>query len=148
MAGTLAAAACGSSRDPVELFNSGAYAQSHELFLHRAEAGDLMAQNYLGIHYYLGAGVERDFGEAARWFERAALGKHSGAQRNLGILYLQGLGVPQDYIRAYGWLYQAYMGGNASARAYLSFMGDAMTGNQIMKSRDWVRKYMNGRKRD
>jgi len=137
---TLLVAGCGGPDDPAELFERGEYAESFRIFSERAATGDIIAVNYLGMHYYLGAGVARDFGEAARWFELAALGEHPGAQRNLGVMYLRGLGVKQDNHQAYGWLYYAREGGNAGAVDYLQLMSDSVTPNAAGVARKRVGK--------
>jgi TPR repeat protein len=132
--------ACGAERDPVALFEQGEYDDSFALFSALAGDGDIVAINYIGMHYYLGAGVERDFTEAFKWFERAALAGHPGAQRNLGVMYLRGLGVPLDNHQAYGWLYHAREGGNVGANEYLLMMSDNVTPNAAGVARKRVRQ--------
>jgi TPR repeat protein len=130
--------ACGRNADPVAEFDRGAYAASFATFSERAVAGDAAAQNYLGIHYYLGAGVERDFGRAAAWFEKAALARHAPAQRNLAILYLRGLGVAKDNVKAYGWFYEAFTHGDTKSQSYLALIATTITPNQIIEARSWI----------
>ncbi len=60
-----------------------------------------MAQYHLGLLYEMGEGIEKDYAEAAEWYEQAATRGHAPAQNNLGVLYLKGLGVEQDPVRAY-----------------------------------------------
>lgn len=134
--------ACTPTPDAATQFKAGLFQQSFKTFAADAAAGDVHAQNWLGIHYYLGAGVPRDFQTAAAWFERAALGRNADAQKNLGIMYLRGLGVPQDRFKAYGWLFEAYQSGSPSARAYLASMGEILTPNQMMKARSMVDDYL------
>ena len=129
---------CGDRDDPLALFHDGHYEAALNLFTRQAEAGDLSAANYVGVHYYLGLGVTRDFSKAAEWFETAALGQHASAQRNLGVMYLRGYGVDKDYSRAYGWFYHAYVGGNQNAEKYLGFTGDLVTPNRSMQARKSV----------
>ncbi|MGE3775405.1 MAG: tetratricopeptide repeat protein [Gammaproteobacteria bacterium] len=93
------------------------------------------ALNFVGIHYYLGTGVARDFAEAGRWFERAARLGDANAQRNLGMLYLRGLGVRQNDFLAYAWFTEAAERGNRRATAYLVLLSDALTPNQMVKAR-------------
>lgn len=69
-----------------------------------AEAGDLEAQNRLGIVYSEGL---QDYTQAKRWFEKAAGRGHTGAQVNLGTLYLQGNGAPQSDQMALFWFRRA-----------------------------------------
>ncbi|MGR8920369.1 MAG: tetratricopeptide repeat protein [Gammaproteobacteria bacterium] len=130
--------ACSSGGDPAELFREGEFERAYELFSERAADGDLDAINHLGIHYFLGAGVERDFGQAAKYFEQAALANHADAQRNLGIMYMRGHGVKLDNRRAYGWFFHAHTGGNRTARAYLRVLGDNVTPNAGAAARDAV----------
>ena len=131
-------AGCGASDDPIALFHEGHYAEALPLFTRQADAGDLTATNYVGIHYYLGLGVQRDLSKAAQWFQAAALGENANAQRNLGVMYLRGYGVEKDYSRAYGWFYHAYLGGNRHAEKYLGFTGDLVTPNRSMQARKRV----------
>lgn len=133
-------AACAVDPDPVALFEQGDYEDAFALFSARAASGDIVAINYLGMHYYMGAGVERDFPEAFKWFERAALAEHPGAQRNLGVMYLRGLGVTPDNHQAYGWLYHAREGGNEGANDYLQMMSDSVTPNAAGVARKRVQE--------
>jgi TPR repeat protein len=136
---------CGQSDDPIVLFQNGDYDASFRIFSARAAAGDIVASNYLGLHYYLGAGVGRDFTRAAEWFEVAALAEYPEAQRNLGVMYLRGLGVEQDYHKAYGWLHFAHVGGNQGARDYLDLMVDNVTPNASGNARKHVRERIKAR---
>ena len=133
-------AACGADPDPVALFEQGDYDEAFALFSVRAADGDIVAINYIGMHYYLGAGVERNFPEAFKWFERAALAEHPGAQRNLGVMYLRGLGVTADNHQAYGWLYHARERGNEGANDYLRMISDNVTPNAAGIARKRVRQ--------
>ncbi|MEM7466683.1 MAG: tetratricopeptide repeat protein [Pseudomonadota bacterium] len=120
---------CAEPSDPYQLFKEGRYDQAFVGFLPLAENGDAEAANYVGIHYYVGAGTARDFDIAAKWFEDAALQGHAGAQKNLGVMYYRGLGVKQNYQKAFGWMYHARKGGNKEAANYLFLMQDNVTPN-------------------
>ena len=61
---------CSTSDDPEVLFRAGDYEAAYSLFRERVAEGDVAAVNFLGIHYYLGAGVEQDHARAVRFFER------------------------------------------------------------------------------
>jgi hypothetical protein len=134
------ASGCVEELDPVELFQNGEYDRAFQIFSDQAEGGDIAACNYLGTHYYLGLGVKRDFEQAARWYEAAALAEDPQGQRNLGVMYLRGLGVGKDFQQAYGWLYFAYEGGNLRAKQYLDLMNDNVTPNASVLARRNVRK--------
>lgn len=73
----------------------------------RAEAGDRLAQYDLGETYYTGAGVPRDFAEAAKWFRLSAENGYVKAQATLGMLYAAGQGVDRDYTEALRWIGRA-----------------------------------------
>lgn len=136
------AAGCGRPADPRGQFATGDYAGAFKSFSQLADSGDSTAINYLGIHYYLGLGVERDLAQAARLFERAALARNADAQFNLGLLCLRGWGVAKDNVHAYGWLSQAAQDGNKRARVYLAQVENSITPNQIMQARGWVTEQM------
>lgn len=135
-------AGCTQQSDPEALFRAGDYADAFAIFQTRAAAGDAEAANFLGVHYYLALGVERDLKAAARLFEQAAVAGRPGAQRNLGIMYLRGFGVTQDKVRAYAWFYQASQQGDPLAFKYLDFVADYITPNQSMSARRWVKQFM------
>ena len=131
-------AACADDQDGLRQFRAGDYDASFKTFTARADNGDSAAINFIGIHYYLGLGVDRDFGAAAQWFERAARAANADAQRNLGVLYLRGWGVRRDNVKAYGWLLQASRQGNRGARAYLKTVNQLITPNQTIQARRWI----------
>jgi len=124
------------------VFDSGHFAKSYQLATNAAVSGDAGAMNLLGLHYYLGVGVSRDFASARRWFESAARNNNPDAQCNLAILYLRGLGGAQDFMWAYAWFERAVASGNDRANAYLATMGDALTPNQIAKGRASLQKLL------
>lgn len=63
----------------------------------RAAAGDQAATRQLADMYYAGTGgVERDFREAARWYEKLAKLGDARAQTSLGLMYARGYGVEKN----------------------------------------------------
>ncbi len=62
-----------------------------------ADAGDATAERDLGLIYENGNGVPQDFGEAAKWYAKAAVQDDPVAENNLGVLYRLGNGVPKDF---------------------------------------------------
>ena len=89
-----------------------------------AEGGDKVAQNDLGISYFLGLGVPQDFKEAVKWYRLAAEQGYAPAQNNLGVKYHHGRGVPQDYKEAVKWYTKSAEQGIASAQSNLGMMYD------------------------
>jgi TPR repeat protein len=57
--------------------------------------------------YAAGAGVKKDFAEAAKWFRKAAAQGNAIAMNNLGYMYEQGNGVKKDYAEALKWYQKA-----------------------------------------
>ena len=67
----------------------------------RAEQSDPDAQNELGNAYNGGrAGLKQDYGEALKWYRRAADKGYALAQYNLGLAYEHGHGVTADAQKA------------------------------------------------
>jgi TPR repeat protein len=63
-----------------------------------------------------------DFGEAVKWFRRAADQGLASAQANLAAIYAKGEGILQDYAAAAYWYRKAAHQGNARAQFALGFM--------------------------
>ena len=81
-----------------------------------AEQGDAEAQEGLGFFYCIGAGVPRDYVQAATWFRKAAEQGNAEAQYRLGLSYYKGEGVPKDYAQAAFWWRKAAEQGEDTAR--------------------------------
>ena len=63
-----------------------------------------------------GQGVPQDYGEAVRWYRRAAEQGIARAQFNLGLMYVKGQGVPQDDGEAARWYRKAAEQGDPDAQ--------------------------------
>ena len=87
-----------------------------------AKKGDANAQNNLGLMYVKGQGVEQDFKEAVKWYQKAADQGNAKAQSNLGVYYYTGQGGEQDFKEALKWCRKAADQGNAAAQANLGRM--------------------------
>ena len=94
----------------------------------QAEKGNHIAQNYLGICYAEGIGVEKDEKIAVEWFRKAAVQGFARAQDNLGYCYQYGLGVDKDEKKAVELYRKAAVQGNAEAQDSLGFCYDAGIG--------------------
>src|SRR5579884_2390580 len=57
-----------------------------------ADAGDRIAQYYLGLLYRDGQGVPKDYGEAMKWLRKSADQGDSDAKEEVGYLYEKGYG--------------------------------------------------------
>lgn len=76
-----------------ELYSRKKYRQAIGLYRRCAEGGDAGAQYVLGMMYYDGNGVSRDYEMAAYWLSEAAEQRHPQAAYNLGRMYQYGRGV-------------------------------------------------------
>ncbi len=65
----------------------------------------------LGLFYYNGWTIPRDFKKAAYWFEKSAKKGNADAQHSLGLMYQEGIGVLKDSVLAYAWLNVAVANG-------------------------------------
>ena len=81
----------------------------------QADEGDVDAQYDLGIRYYSGDGVDKDFEQAIKWFLMAAEQDDAQAQFNLGIMYGRGEGTGKDVNKSMQWLKKAAEQGHAEA---------------------------------
>lgn len=64
---------------------------------------DTQAWSELGILYFYGQGVEKDYVEALKWCLKAAQQNNAVAQNAVGVIYDTGLGVDKDYAKAMKW---------------------------------------------
>ncbi|MCX5831033.1 MAG: tetratricopeptide repeat protein [Deltaproteobacteria bacterium] len=99
-----------------------AYAKSLRELKALAEQGDAASQFNVGLIYYSGQGVSRDYLEALNWFSKAALQGHTIAQYNIGYMYEKGEGTPQDYVEAAKCYRQAAERGYQLAQYNLGYM--------------------------
>ena len=122
--------ACSQNTEPLIAFQNGDYKKAYKVWIVQAEEGDPVAQNYIGLIYYLGSGVDRDFKLAHEWYEKSAVQGNADAMFNLGLLYDRGKGVDYDYINAYGWFYAAFLMGNSKGKPYIDDLASKLTANK------------------
>jgi len=101
--------------NPEKAFRNGDYEHALALWKPLAKNGDLNAAYYLGIHYYLGLGVNKNHKQARQWYEQAAVKGHPAAQLSLGTMYQDGDTVSQNFSTAYMWYYASAIQGNEVA---------------------------------
>jgi hypothetical protein len=87
-----------------------------------AKAGNADAQHLLGLMYYMGRGVKRDYKTALEWHRKAALQGKADAQYVVGAMYYTGNTVPQDQKTAVLWFRRAAEQGHADAQHALGLM--------------------------
>jgi hypothetical protein len=98
-------------------------AEAVRLYSLAAAQGYAVAQNNLGIMFYLGQGVAQDYAEAARLFRLAAAQGLAHAQNSLGHMFRYGKCVAQDRAEAIRWYRLAAAQGHAGATAALNQLG-------------------------
>lgn len=91
-----------------------------EVTKEKAEKGDVIAQDAMGVRYATGDGVRQSCFEAARWFRRAAEQGDATAQYHLALYYYDGDRI--DYKQAASWYRKAAEQGFAHAQNKLGVM--------------------------
>lgn len=136
--------ACSQNDDPARLFEQGKYAEAYVIWQSRAGQGDPLAQNYMGIHHYLGLGARRDMKLAREWYEKAAIQGYPDAQFNLGLMYENGMGVEMDYLTAFKWFIAAYEQGNDNALKHMKRISEEhkLMPNQMTRAHDLAKPYI------
>lgn len=86
-----------------EAFDREDYETALRLFEPRAQAGEAVAQYYVGWMYQHNVAVTRDYKKALTWYLKAARQGQSKAQFYLGYLYEAGHGVTVDHNQATSW---------------------------------------------
>ena len=108
---------------------------------------DPAAQVEEGDRYYYGNGAEKDFAQAAAWYEKAAQQGYAQGQYFLGYCYYAGEGVEQDYKQAVYWWTKAAEQGDLTAQNKLgcSYLDGVGVECDPQKAVYWLEKivYMN-----
>lgn len=68
-----------------------------------AEDRSCVTQFELGELFHKGEQKSRDYKEAFRWYQMAAVNGSRHAQQRLGTLYARGQGVTRNLVKAYAW---------------------------------------------
>lgn len=87
-----------------------------------ARSGHADAQHLLGLMYYMGYGVPRDYKEAFGWHLKAAQQGKADAQYVVGAMYYTGNAVPLDQKHAASWFRKAAERGNGEAQHALGLL--------------------------
>jgi len=103
-------------------YNARNYALAMKEVAPLARAGNPDAQHLLGLMYYMGRGVARDYKAAFGWHLKAAQQGKADAQYVVGAMYYTGNAVPQDQKHAVTWFRKAAEQGHAEAQHALGLM--------------------------
>jgi uncharacterized protein len=112
--------ACAVAVGALRIANAQVPTATIEELTKKAQAGDPQAQFRLGSAYEAGRDVQRDAGEAEKWYLRAAEGGYAEAQNSVGSL-LQARG---QYAEARQWYEKASNQGHALATNNLAYLYD------------------------
>ena len=103
-------------------YNARNYALALKEITPLARAGNADAQHLLGLMYYMGRGVTRDYKQAFSWHYKAAVQGKADAQYVIGAMYYTGNSVPQDHKLAVQWFRRAAEQGHPDAQHALGLM--------------------------
>ncbi len=118
-------------QDGLDAFKRDDCETAYKIFLRLAEHDDPKAQFFLGALYFVGKGVQQDYGEAAGWYRLAAEQGVADAQCNLGEMLSKGLGGQQDCEEAAKWFKLAAEQGYANALQNLEVIKTACGGRSV-----------------
>lgn len=103
-------------------YNAKNYSRALKEITPLAKAGNADAQHLLGLMYYMGRGVARDYRQAMLWHRKAAEQGKSDAQYVVGAMYYTGNAVDADPRQAVTWFRRAAEKGHAEAQHALALM--------------------------
>ena len=81
----------------------------------KAEQGDSLAMLVVGLCYYLGRGVDKDFKQAFKWYQKPAEAGNPEAMFYVGNSYKLGRGVNKDFKQAFKWYKKSAKAGDTTA---------------------------------
>jgi TPR repeat protein len=117
---------CGSAQagfpEGASAYNARNYTLAMREIAPLARAGNPDAQHLLGLMYYMGRGVARDYKQAFAWHLKAAEQGKADAQYVVGAMYYTGNAVPQDQKHAVTWFRKAAEQGHGEAQHALGLM--------------------------
>lgn len=124
------------------LDDSKNHRKAAEKYLLGARTGHAKAQFCIAYDYKNGEGVEKDLGEAVKWYRKAAEQGENRAQNSLGDLYYNGTGVERDYAEAFKWFQKAAEQGNKFGQFNLGLCYESGNGveKNLIEAMKWYRK--------
>ena len=106
----------GPFEDGIAAYKARQFGIAVELWRPIAEAGDFVAQYYMGFVYGQGQGVEQDVVKSVRWYEMAGKQGYTPALHHLGLIFATGEGVEENDTVAVRWFRMAAELGHASSQ--------------------------------
>ena len=138
----VAKAMAGDLEDGMAAMKRKDYETALTKFRSAAQRNNAAAQFSLGVMYYEGYGVERDYKLAHHWHLLAATKGYAAAQYNLGRMYFFGQGVPQDFIHSHLWFNIAAASGYRTIEGGRELVARSMTSQQIEQAQRMARECM------
>jgi Sel1 repeat len=121
---------------------NGDVAGAARWYLAAAEQGHAEAQGEVGVCFYRGKGVDKDFEQALKWYRKGADQGDAQSQFSLGACFQSGNGVAQDEAEAVSWYRKAAEQGDAHGQYLLGlcfYDGDGVDKN-LAEAASWWRK--------
>ncbi|MEO0676095.1 MAG: tetratricopeptide repeat protein [Pseudomonadota bacterium] len=138
----LATPAAAEIEEARDLMEAGRFEEAFEAFWPAARSGNADAEEFIGVMYALGLGVEQDYTRAFEWYLRSAMKGHPGAQSGVGWYYEVGLGMPApDLTRAYMWYVLSAIGGDPDAAISMEEVVKKMTREEIDHAHELIDDY-------
>ncbi len=99
-------------------YEAGRHQEAHEYFIQ--DDSEAKCAFALGILYYNGQGIERDFKKSTEYYSIAAEHGIVPAQVSAGFAYANAMGVPEDFDKAVHFLKMAVAADEAAAKVTLA----------------------------
>jgi TPR repeat protein len=106
-----------------------------------AEDRSCTTQFQLGELYHKGDQKLRDYKEAFKWYQMAAINGSRQAQHRLGTLYARGQGVTQSLVKGYAWCKVAAFQNSSRGKRKLNCLEAKMRLDQIREARWLAQEY-------
>lgn len=108
----------------------------------RARQGDASAQDAMGMRYYTGKGIQRNYETAVSWFRMAAEQGVAHAMTHLSICYYAGLGVEYNPREAFDWALRAAEHGTPASMRDLGrfYLAGETVPRDLSAAAHWFRK--------
>lgn len=106
-----------------------------------AEDRSCITQFELGELFQKGQGNARDYKQAFKWYQLAAINGSRQAQHRLGTLYARGQGVSQNLVKAYAWCTVAALQRSSRGTRKVRCLEAKMNLDQIQEGRRLAREY-------
>ena len=106
-----------------------------------AEERSCITQFELGELFQKGQKKTRDYKQAFKWYQLAAINGSRQAQHRLGTLYARGQGVPRNLVKAYAWCKVAAFQNSSRGKRKLKYLEAKLRFDQIREGRWLAQEY-------